>query len=58
MSFGRHLFGSAVGIISGLAVVTILDRQTGNILRAKDNQEIFLAIIMLAVVMTLMRKRR
>lgn len=65
MPFGRYMLGSTIGIIPGLALVTVLGGQVSRILQAEDNQEIILAVgvsvvvaILFATVMTLVRRQR
>ncbi|MEX0623561.1 TVP38/TMEM64 family protein [Saccharospirillum sp.] len=65
MPFGRYMLGSTIGIIPGLALVTVLGGQVSRILQAQDTQEILLAIgvsvvvaILFAAVMILVRRQR
>lgn len=65
MPFGRYMAGSAIGIIPGLAFVTVLGGQVGRILQAEDNKDLFLAIgvavivaLLFAGVMVLVRRYR
>lgn len=65
MPFARYMVGSAIGIIPGLAFVTVLGGQAGRILQAQDNQDLFLAIgvsvivaLLFAAVMVLVRRYR
>ena len=50
MPFARYMVGSAIGIIPGLAFVTVLGGQAGRILQAENNQDLLLAIGVSAVV--------
>ncbi|MEX2332993.1 MAG: VTT domain-containing protein [Pseudohongiella sp.] len=44
LPFPRYMLGSAIGIIPGLAVVTLLGGQLGRILLAEDRQEVWMAV--------------
>ncbi|WP_028671007.1 TVP38/TMEM64 family protein [Saccharospirillum impatiens] len=50
MPFGRYMVGSAIGIIPGLAFVTVLGGQASRMLQAENNQDLFFAIAVLVIV--------
>jgi len=50
MPFGRYMVGSAIGIIPGLAFVTVLGGQASRMLQAENNQDLFFAIGVLVIV--------
>ncbi|MEP4544598.1 MAG: VTT domain-containing protein [Saccharospirillum sp.] len=65
MPFARYMVGSAIGIIPGLAFVTVLGGQAGRILQAEDNQDLMWALgisvivaLLFGTVMVLVRRYR
>jgi uncharacterized membrane protein YdjX (TVP38/TMEM64 family) len=65
MPFLRYMLGSAIGIIPGLAFVTILGGQANNIMQADNSRDVLWAIGLSAVtaslfaaVMVMVRRRR
>ena len=65
MPFARYMAGSAIGIIPGLAFVTVLGGQAGRILQAEDNQDLMWALgvsvivaLLFGTVMVLVRRYR
>ena len=58
LPFPRYMLGSAIGIIPGLAVVTVLGGQLGRILMAEERAEIWLAAAIALVVVVLVMAAR
>lgn len=64
MHYGRYLIGSAIGILPGLAAVTLFGAQLTTILFAEERQQIWVAVavaaaaVVLILLIKLMQKRR
>ena len=59
LKFSRYMIGSAIGIIPGLIVVTLLGGQLNKIVSATDNQqfwgELVIAVTLISVLMAIIR---